>query len=130
MRYFTHPEVRARGEKGLERTKQFVDQFGASRLDWVRIDLGRQHRDRLGRMHAAVKAFSANAGIRRATNATESVARCRDLIRARFRRGNRQSAGTRMKIGRKRRVDAGQSLRISGRDGCGSAFMELRLFGT
>ena len=51
MRFIVHPEVKARAPEALAWVKEFLSRFDTSLLGWLRIDFGREHRDRQGRIY-------------------------------------------------------------------------------
>jgi len=51
MRFIIHPEVKSGAAPALEWIRGFLDRFDTTRLGWLRIDLGREHRDRRGRLY-------------------------------------------------------------------------------
>ena len=51
VRFIVHPEVKARASDALAWVKEFLARFDISLLGWLRIDFGREHRDRQGRIY-------------------------------------------------------------------------------
>lgn len=51
MRFLIHREVKARAARGLEWVRAFFDQHDTSLIGWLRIDFGREYRDRRGRLY-------------------------------------------------------------------------------
>ncbi len=51
MRFLIHPQVRLQAPAGLAWAKAFVGRFDTSQVGWLRIDFGREYRDRLGRRY-------------------------------------------------------------------------------
>gem|GEM_PF-2657803 len=51
VRFFIHEKVKHRAARALAWVKAFLALYDTSMLGWVRIDLGREYRDRLGRRY-------------------------------------------------------------------------------
>src|SRR6266516_4143479 len=51
VRFIVHPEVKARAPEAVAWVKEFLARFDVSLLGWLRIDFGREHRDRQGRIY-------------------------------------------------------------------------------
>ena len=51
MRFIVRPEVKARAPQAVAWVKEFLTRFDISLLGWLRIDFGREHRDRQGRIY-------------------------------------------------------------------------------
>src|SRR6266566_9391028 len=50
VRFIVHPQVKARAPEAVAWVKEFLTRFDISLLGWLRIDFGREHRDRQGRI--------------------------------------------------------------------------------
>jgi hypothetical protein len=46
-----HPQVRSGASEALAWIREFLSQFDTALLGWLRIDFGREHRDRKGRVY-------------------------------------------------------------------------------
>ena len=51
VRFVVHPEVKARAPEAVAWVKEFLARFDTSLLGWLRIDFGREHQDRQGRIY-------------------------------------------------------------------------------
>jgi hypothetical protein len=51
MRFIIHPEVKAGAPEAVTWIRTFLSRFNTSLLGWLRIDFGREHRDRDGRIY-------------------------------------------------------------------------------
>jgi hypothetical protein len=51
VRFLFHPDVQARAPRALAWVKDFLGRFDTSQVGWLRIDFGREYRDRLGRRY-------------------------------------------------------------------------------
>jgi hypothetical protein len=51
VRFLIHPEVKAQAPRALAWVKGFLGRFDTSAVGWLRIDFGREYRDRLGRRY-------------------------------------------------------------------------------
>jgi hypothetical protein len=51
VRYLIHRDVKVRAERGLAWVKDFFARFDTGNVGWLRIDFGREYRDRLGRRY-------------------------------------------------------------------------------
>ena len=51
MRFLIHRDVRARAARGLEWVRTFFSQHDTRMVGWLRIDFGREYRDRRGRLY-------------------------------------------------------------------------------
>jgi hypothetical protein len=51
MRLILHEKVKREGERSLAWVRAFLSGYDTSLLGWLRIDLGREYKDRLGRRY-------------------------------------------------------------------------------
>ena len=51
MRFIIHAEVKTRAAQALIWIRKFLARYDTSRVGWLRIDFGRERRDRLGRVY-------------------------------------------------------------------------------
>lgn len=51
MKYILHPDVRIRAARSVNWVKSFLSQYDTSMVGWIRIDFGREYRDRRGRRY-------------------------------------------------------------------------------
>jgi hypothetical protein len=51
VKFLVHQDVKAKAPRALAWAKEFLGRFDTSLVGWVRIDFGREYRDRLGRRY-------------------------------------------------------------------------------
>jgi hypothetical protein len=51
VKFLIHPEVKARAAEALAWVRAFLGRFDTATVAWLRIDLGREYRDRRGRLY-------------------------------------------------------------------------------
>lgn len=51
MKFILHQRVKTDAQPALDWLRQFLSRFNLSQLGWLRIDFGREYRDRLGRRY-------------------------------------------------------------------------------